>query len=117
MWRGDRPNRAPPTFTPERRPGIVSSSRHLGPICKGAAIGFLIGLASIATTDKKTLVIMRVVSKPVEWGTWAVQKLLGLSDGSTALMGWFGMGIWGMILGGLIGWGVSVLYSKATGDE
>ena len=97
--------------------GIMGISGHLGPICKGAAVGFLIGLASIATVDKKTLVIMRVVSKPVEWVTWVAQKLLGLSDGSTALMGWFGMGIWCMILGALIGWGVSALYSKATGDD
>ncbi len=92
-------------------------SRHLGSICKGAAVGFLIGLASIATVDKKTLVIMRVVSKPVEWVMWVAQKLLGLSDGSTALMGWLAMGIWCMILGALIGWGVGVLHSKATGDE
>ncbi len=95
----------------------MSLSRHLGPICKGAAVGFLIGLASIATVDKKTLVIFRVVSKPVEWVTWLAQKSLGLSDGSTALIGWLGMGIWCMILGALIGWGVSVLHSKVTGDE
>jgi hypothetical protein len=92
-------------------------SRHLGPICAGAAVGFLIGLASIATVDKKTLALMRVVSKPVEWVTWLAQKSLGLSDGSTALMGWLGMGIWCMILGALIGWGVSAARSKATGDE
>jgi hypothetical protein len=86
-------------------------------ICKGAAVGLLVGLASIATVDKKSLAILRVVGKPVEWVTWVAQKLFGLSDGSTALMGWFGMGIWCMILGGLIGWVVSILYSKATGDE
>ena len=98
-------------------------SPHHGPtsrvaaICKGAAVGFLVGLASIATVDKKSLAILRVVSKPVEWVMWAAQKVLGLSDGSTALIGWLGMGIWCAILGALIGWGVSVLYSKATGDE
>ena len=86
-------------------------------IFKGAAVGFLIGLASIfGTTDKKSLAIMRVVSKPVEWVTWVAQKLFGWSDGSTALIGWLGMGIWCAILGGLIAWGVSVLYSKVTGD-
>jgi hypothetical protein len=95
----------------------MASSRHLGPICKGAAIGFLFGLASIATVDKKTLFILRIVSKPVELVMWLAQKTLGLSDGSTALMGWLCLAVYWMILGGLIGWGVSVLYSKATGDE
>ena len=94
----------------------MSISRHLGPICKGAALGFLIGLASIATIDKKTLAIMSVVSKPVEWVMWLAQKLFGLSDGTTAMMGWLGMGIWCMILGALIGWGVSVARSRMAGD-
>jgi hypothetical protein len=77
-----------------------------GAICKGAALGLLIGLASIATSDEKTLAILQVVGKPVEWVMWVAQKLFGLGDASTALMGWLGMGIWCMILGGLIGWGV-----------
>ena len=98
-------------------------SPHDGPpsktaaICKGAAVGFLIGLASVATVDKKTLAILEVVSKPVGWVMWVAQKLFGLSDASMALMGWLGMGIWCMLLGALIGWGVSVLYSRVTGDE
>ena len=82
-------------------------------ILKGAAVGFLVGLASIAATDKKLLGIQRVIAKPVEWVMWVAQKLFGLSDGSTALMAWFGMGVWCMILGALIGWGIS----KARGDE
>ena len=92
-------------------------TRHLGPICKGAGIGFLIGLASIATVDKKSLFILRIVLKPVEFVTWLAQKTLGLSDGSTALMGWFGAAIYCTVLGGLTGWGVNVLYSESTGDE
>ena len=92
------------------RPGPTSRSAA---ILKGAAIGFLVGLASVATIDKKSLAILRVIGKPVEWTMWVTQKLFGLSDGSTALMGWLGMGVWCMILGGLIGWGIS----KATGDE
>ena len=92
-------------------------SRHLGSICKGAAIGFLIGLASIATVDKKTLVILRVISKPVEWTMWVAQKIFGLSSSSTALLGWLGLGIYWMILGASIGWGVSVLLSKSSGTE
>ena len=95
----------------------MSGTRHLGPICKGAGIGFLVGLASIATVDKTSLYILRILSKPVEWVMWLAQKMLGLSDGSTALMGWLCLAVYWMILGGLIGWGVSVLYSKATGDE
>jgi len=92
-------------------------AQHLGPICKGAATGFLIGLASIATEDKKILFILRIVLMPVEFVTWVAQKGLGLSDMSTALMGWFGATIYCMVLGGLIGWGVGVLRSKVTGDE
>ena len=30
----------------------MSLTRHLGAICKGAGIGFLVGLASIANEDK-----------------------------------------------------------------
>ena len=92
-------------------------TRHLGPMCKGAGIGFLVGLASIATVDKKSLFILSIALKPVEFLTWMAQKSLRLSDGSTALMGWLGAAIYCMVLGGLIGWGVSMLYSKATGDE
>ncbi|HUJ09704.1 MAG TPA: hypothetical protein VL171_06735 [Verrucomicrobiae bacterium] len=95
----------------------MSITKHLGPICKGAAVGFLIGLASIATEDKKTLFVQRIVLKPVEFAMWLAQKIFGLSDGSTALLGWLCAAIYCMILGGLIGWGVSVLYSKVTGDE
>jgi hypothetical protein len=95
----------------------MSITQHLGPICKGAVVGFLCGLASIATVDKKTLFIVRIVSKPVEFVTWLAQKSLGLSDGTTALVGWLCMGFLGMLIGGLLGWGLSVLYSKVTGDE
>jgi hypothetical protein len=95
----------------------MSITQHLGPICKGAGIGFLLGLASIATVDKKTLFLLRIVLKPVEFATWLAQKSLGLSNGSTALMGWFGATLYCMVLGGLIGWGVSALYSKVTGDD
>jgi hypothetical protein len=95
----------------------MSMTRHLGPIVKGAGIGFLFGLASIATIDKASLFILRVGNKPVELVVWASQKVFGLSDGSTALMGWFCTAFYWMVLGGLIGWGVSVLYSKVTGDE
>jgi hypothetical protein len=95
----------------------MTISRHLGAICKGAAIGFLLGLASIATVDKKTLVILRIVSKPVEWVTWLAQKTLGLSDGSTALIGWLGLAVYGMTLGALIGLGFGVVLAKASGDE
>ncbi len=94
----------------------MNISRHFAGICTGAGIGFLIGLASIATVDKKTLVLLRIVLKPVEVITGLAQKILGLSDGSTALLGWFGSALYCMILGGLFGWGVSVLYAKATGD-
>jgi hypothetical protein len=95
----------------------MDAARHLGPIGKGAGIGFLIGLASIAAVDKPSLRIFRLISKPVEWCSWLAQNTLGLSQGSTALMGWLGLAIYWMILGGLIGWGVSVLHSKVTGDE
>jgi hypothetical protein len=77
----------------------------------------LVGLASIATVDKTSLHIFRILSKPVEWVMWLAEKTFGLSNGSTALMGWFCLGIYWMILGGLMGWGVSVFYSKVTGDE
>ena len=46
---------------------------------------------------------------------WLAQKILGLSDGSTALMGWLCLAVYWMILGGLIGWGVSVLRAKILG--
>jgi uncharacterized membrane protein (Fun14 family) len=95
----------------------MNLTQHLGSICKGAGIGLLIGLASIATVDKKTLVVLHIVTKPVELVMWLAQKTLGLSDGSAAFMGWFGTAIYMMILGGLIGWGVSVLLAKASGDE
>ncbi|PWU19571.1 MAG: hypothetical protein C5B50_06300 [Verrucomicrobia bacterium] len=95
----------------------MSISRHFGSICKGAGIGFLIGLASIATVDKKTLAILQILSKPVELVTWVAQKTLGLGDGTTALMGWLGLAVYWMILGALIGWGVSVLLAKGSGDE
>ncbi len=97
--------------------GVMGISRHLGPICKGAGVGFLVGLATIATQDKGVNHILFVLSKPVEWAAWLAQKILGLSDGSTALMMWLGLGVYWMILGGLIGWGISVVYSHATGDE
>jgi hypothetical protein len=92
-------------------------SRHLGLICKGAGVGFLVGLASIATEDKGANHIIIIVRKPVEWVMWLAQHIFGLSDGSTALMGWLCLGVYGMVLGGLVGWGISVLYLKATGDE
>ncbi len=91
--------------------------RHLRAICKGAGVGFLVGLASIATVDKPSLCFFRVLSKPVDAAMWLAQKTLGLSDGATALMGWLGLGIYWMIIGGLIGWGLSVFLSKASGDE
>jgi hypothetical protein len=92
--------------------GGMNISQHFGLIWKGAGIGFLLGLASIATVDKKTLIILHLVMKPVEFVSWLTQKGLGLSDGSTALLGWFGTAIYCMVLGGLIGWGVSVMCSK-----
>ena len=95
----------------------MSISRHLGSISKGAGVGFLFGLASIATVDKKTLAILRIAGKPVEFVTWLAQKTFGLTDGSTALMGWLGLAVFWMILGGLTGWGVSVLLAKTSGEE
>jgi hypothetical protein len=95
----------------------MSITPHLGPICKGAGVGFLFGLASIASMDKPSVRIVRVLSKPVEFVIWLAQKSLGLSDGSTALMGWLGLAIYWMMIGALIGWGAIVLYAKVTGDE
>ena len=77
----------------------------------------MFGLASIATVDQKTLFVLLIVNKPVEVVTWLGQKGLGWSDGSTALIGWFCTALYWMVIGGLIGWGVSVLYTKITGDE
>ena len=77
----------------------------------------MIGLASIATVDKRTLVILSIVSKPVQFMTWLAQNIFGLSDGTTAQMGWLCLAIYWMIIGGLIGWGVSALHCKATGDQ
>ena len=94
----------------------MASTQHLGAICKGAALGFLFGLASIATVDKLTLHIFRILNKPVELVIRLTQNILRLSDGSTALMGWLCLAVYWMILGGLIGWGVSVLHSKVKGD-
>ena len=94
----------------------MAIAQHLSGICKGAAIGFLLGLAAIATVDKKTVVIMRVLSKPVEWVIYLAQKILIWSDGTTSLMGWLGMAAYWMLLGALIGWGASVLHSKSSGD-
>ena len=94
----------------------MNIARHLRGICKGAGIGFLVGLASIATIDRKTLFILRVVLKPVEILTSLAQRILGLSDGTTALMGWVGAATYCMILGGLLGWAASVFCSKAAGD-
>src|SRR5437762_1330081 len=68
----------------------MNVTRHLGAICKVAAIGCLFGLASIASIDKASLLILRIGNKPVELVVWLAQKILGLSDGSTALLGWFG---------------------------
>jgi hypothetical protein len=93
----------------------MAATQHLGAICKGAAAGFLFGLASIATVDKFTLQVSRILNKPVELMIWLAQNLLGLSDGSTALMGWLCLGVYWMLLGGLIGWGVSVVHSKVKG--
>ena len=95
----------------------MNITQHLGLICKGAGIGFLIGLASIATIDKKTLVVLHIVTKPVELVMWLAQKTLGLNDASAALMGWFGTAIYMAILGGLIGWGISLLIAKASDGE
>ena len=74
-------------------------------------------MASIATVDMKTLAILRIMSKPVELAMWLAQKTLGLSDGSTALMGWLCLAVYWTILGGLIGWAVSFLLAKASRDE
>jgi hypothetical protein len=90
----------------------MPATQHLGAICKGAAAGFLFGLASIATVDKLTLQILSIVNKPVELLIWLAQNVFRLSDESTALMGWLGLAVYWMVLGGLIGWGVSVTYSK-----
>jgi len=98
-------------------------SPHHGPtskaaaICKGAAIGFLVGIASIAAQDKGVNHILFVLSKPVEWIGWLAQKIFRLADGSTAMVAWLGLGIYWMIIGGLIGWGVSVARSRMNGDE
>jgi hypothetical protein len=96
---------------------VMAFTRHLGPVCKGAATGFLVGLASIAMADKGANHVFRILSRPVEWVTWLAQKVLGLSDGSTALMGWLGLGVYWMMIGAFIGWGVSVLLAKGSGDE
>jgi hypothetical protein len=90
----------------------MAATQHLGAICKGAAAGFLFGLASIATVDKLTLQVSRILNKPVELLIWLTQSLLSLSDESTALMGWLCLGFYWMLLGGLMGWGVSVMHSK-----
>jgi hypothetical protein len=74
----------------------------------------LIGLASVATSDKTLLSILSILSKPVDFVMWLAQKIFGLSDGSVALMSWLGFAVFCMILGGLIGWGVSVVLG---GDE
>lgn len=91
--------------------------RYLGAIIKGAGIGFLVGLALIAAEDKGAEHILFVMSKPVEWVMWLAHKILGLSDGSTALMGWLCLGLYWMIIGGVIGWGAGVIRSKVTGAE
>jgi len=67
--------------------------------------------------DKGTHHLFLILSKPVEWTGWLAQKSLGLSDGSTAMLGWLCLGIYWMIIGGFIGLGISVLYSKVAGDE
>ena len=56
--------------------------------------------------------VFRIVNKPIEVVLWLAQQAFGLSDESTAVMGWFCLAIYWMAIGGLIGWGVSVLRSK-----
>lgn len=97
--------------------GVMAFTRHLGLICKGAGVGFLVGLASIATQDKGVNHVLFVLSKPVEWLAGLAQRVLGLADGSTALLAWLGLGIYWMLLGGLIGWGISVARARLTGEE
>jgi hypothetical protein len=93
-------------------------SKHLKAICYGGGIGFCVGLASfLGSADKTTMAIMRIVLKPIELVMWLAQTVFGLGNGTTAFIGWFGSAIYCMILGVLIGWGISVLYSRATGDE
>ena len=94
----------------------MSITPHIRWILKGAGLGFLIGLASVAidSRDKGLVLAFEILDAPVEFFVWLLQKIFGLSYGSTALMEWFGTAIWLMILGGLIGWGVSVLLG---GDE
>jgi len=71
----------------------------------------------LVAKDKPSPHIVRILSKPVEFVMWLALKTFGLSDGSPALMGWPGPANYWMMLHGLIAWEVSVLYSKAAGDE
>ena len=89
---------------------------HIRWILKGAGLGLLIGVASVAINgqDKGLVLAFEILDAPVECLVWLSQKMFGLSNGSAALMGWLGTAFWMMILGGLIGWGVSVLLG---GDE
>jgi hypothetical protein len=54
----------------------MAATQHLGAICKGAAAGFLFGLASIATVDKLTLQVSRILNKPVELLIWQLRVFL-----------------------------------------
>jgi hypothetical protein len=98
----------------------MSVTRHLGFIATGACIGLLIALIALASGDSPNQTWAHVfdfLGKPVALFVWLLEKVFGLNKGSSAGL-WFLLHfIYWMLIGAFAGWGVSIVRSKAVGDE
>lgn len=98
---------------------MLSNSRHIDLIAKGAAIGFLVGLVSVLGVHGPEVIVrtFEIVGVPVSWFVALLQMVFGLSEMTSALLWWLLHSLYWMVIGGLVGWGVSVLQTKLLGDE
>jgi hypothetical protein len=82
---------------------------------KGAGIGLVVAFAALASGDSPNLNFARafdVLGAPVGFAVLILEKLFGLSEGSSVAAWLLLHFAYWMLIGGLVGWGLSVLRSK-----
>ena len=99
------------------RESDMAITQHLSGICKGATIGFLLGLAAIATIDHSPVPVFHVLGKPLEWLLGVAQRLLAWNEGTTAIAGWLGTALYWMLIGALLGFLASRWHAKAKRNQ
>jgi hypothetical protein len=98
----------------------MSITRHIRPMCIGAAIGFLVAAAALASGDSPNQAAARVfdlLGTPVSLFVLLLKKLFGLGDASTVGVWLISHFVYWMLLGSGCACGISILRYKATGKE